>query len=70
MEECKKLFESSPINITVEGKRHLGASIGSQGFKNSYIDEKVAKWTRNIQRLAEIAQSQPHAAYAGFIHAE
>ena len=48
MEECKKLFESSPINITVEGKRHLGASIGSAEFKDSYIDEKVAKWKNNV----------------------
>ena len=70
LEDCKRLFESSPINITVQGKRHLGASIGSHEFKNSYIDDKVAKWKRNIERLAEIAQSQPHAAYAAFIHAE
>ena len=70
LEECREIFESSPINITTEGKRHLGASIGSQQFKNSYIDEKIAKWTQNIEKLAEIAQSQPHAAYAAYIHAE
>ena len=67
LEDCKRLFESSPINITVQGKRHLGASIGSHEFKNSYIDDKVARWKRDIERLAEIAQSQPHAAYAAFI---
>ena len=48
----------------------MGASIGSAEFKDSYIDEKVAKWTKNVERLAEFAQSQPHAAYAAFIHAE
>ena len=34
---CKELFSSSPINITVEGKRHLGAAIGSSSYKNEYI---------------------------------
>ena len=70
LEECQKLFENSPINITVEGKRHLGATIGTTGFKEEYINEKVRKWTSNIESLAEIAKSQPHAAYSAYIHAE
>ena len=70
-DECKQLFNgSSPINITIEGKRHLGASIGSSDFKNEYIDEKVKKWVSNIISLSEIAKTQPHVAYAAFIHGE
>ena len=69
-DECKKLFESSPINITIEGKRHLGAAIGSSDFKNEYIDGKVEKWVSNIKSLSEIAKTQPHVAYAAFIHGE
>ena len=70
LSECKNIFESSPINITVEGKRHLGAAIGSQNHKNEYIDNMVKKWKSNIEALSKIANSQPHAAYAAFIHAE
>ena len=70
LEECRKIFETSPINITVEGKRHLGAAIGSLQFKNDYINEKVERWTHNIETLAEIAKSQPHAAFAAFVHGE
>ena len=70
-DECKELFnESSPINITIEGKRHLGAAIGSSDFKNEYIDDKVEKWASNIKSLSEIAKTQPHVAYAAFIHGE
>ena len=69
-EECEQLFASSPINITIEGKRHLGAAIGSDNFKNEYINNKVDQWVKNIVKLSEIAQSHPHAAYAGFIHGE
>ena len=58
------------LNITIEGKRHLGAAIGSSQFKTEYIDEKVKNWTSNIETLAEIGKSQPHAAYAAFIHGE
>ena len=64
------MFSSSPINITVEGKRHLGAAIGSQQYKNEYIDDKVRKWVSNIKALSEVAKTQPHAAYAAFIHGE
>ena len=64
------LFSDSPINITTDGKRHLGAALGSDTFKNEYIDEKVKKWVNTITSLANIARTQPHAAYAAFIHAE
>jgi hypothetical protein len=70
LKQCPELFESSPINITLEGKRHLGAALGSNDFKNEYIDEKVQKWVKNIQTLADIAKTQPHAAYAAFTHGE
>ena len=70
LEECQQLFSSSPINITIEGKRHLGAAIGSDEFKNTYIDEKIQKWVVNIKNLAGIAKTQPHVAYAAFIHGE
>ena len=70
LDECKELFHSSPINITVAGKRHLGAAIGSSEYKNEYIDEKVRIWVSNIKSLSDIAKSQPHVAYAAFIHGE
>ena len=69
-EECEDLFRSSPINITIQGKRHLGAAIGSSNFKNDYINEKVQTWVDNIKSLANIAKTQPHVAYAAFIHGE
>ena len=58
-EEAHELFRDSPINITVEGKRHLGAAIGSSQFKEEYINEKVNKWASNIETLSEIAKSEP-----------
>ena len=48
----------------------LGAAIGSPQFKEDYINEKVNKWASNIETLAEIAKSEPHAAYAAYLHGE
>ena len=68
--EAQALFEDAPINVTTEGKRHLGAVLGTDEFKNSYINNKVEEWCKRMQKLTEIAKSQPHAAYAAYIHGE
>ena len=34
------------------------------------MNEKVSKWCREIENLAEVAKSQPHAAYSAFIHGQ
>ena len=70
VKEAEELFKNSPINITVEGKRHLGAALGTEEFKNEYIDDKVKDWCKNIVNLAKISKTEPHAAYAAFIHGE
>ena len=64
-ESAKKVF-GDEVNITLEGRRHLGAVIGSKEFKDQYCQEKVDKWLREMESLAEINKSQPHAAYVAF----
>ena len=49
------------------GQRHLGAAVGSPEFVASYLDKKVASWVEQVSHLADIANTQPHAAYAGFV---
>ena len=68
LEEAKHLFTGTNVNITTQGKHHLGAAIGSRDYTEQYVREKVKMWIQEIHRLAEIATSQPHAAYAFFIH--
>ena len=66
--KARELFADTDVNITTEGKRHLGAAIGSRAYVEKYVTEKVGKWTEEIRQLAEIAQSQPHAAYCAYTH--
>ena len=63
-----ELFSGTGIGITSEGKRHLGAALGSQSFLESYISEKVNVWTSTILNLSLVAKTQPHAAYSAFFH--
>ena len=70
MQQATDLFQQTNINITCEGKRHLGAAIGSREFHKEYAEKKINNWCSEIEQLANIAKTQPQAAYAAFIHGE
>ena len=68
LEEAKQLFQETGVSITADGKRHLGAAIGTPHFAAGYVQQKVAEWVGEVERLSSIAVTQPHAAYAAFTH--
>ena len=68
LEEATVLFQGTGISITVEGKRHLGAAIGTHSCVENYVQRKVSGWVRKVEWLSSIATTQPHAAYAAFTH--
>ena len=70
LDEATRLFEGTGITITTIGARHLGAALGSSQFKEEYVKLKVSQWCDEIERLASIASSQPHAAFAAYIHGQ
>ena len=61
------LFHNSNVNITVEGKRHLGAIVGTEIYKREYADDLVKDWNSQLRILSTIAESQPQAAYSAFV---
>ena len=62
---AKEIFGDS-VNITSEGKRHLGAVIGSEEYKKVFCEEKVNSWVRELTTLCEIAETHPHVAYSAY----
>ena len=44
-------FKDTNIKITTEGQRHLGAIIGSETFKQKYIQEKIDQWIKELRVL-------------------
>ena len=66
-EEAVKLFENTGIQITCEGHRDLGGAIGSEKFVEAYASQRIEGWVDQIRCLADIARTQPHAAYSAFV---
>ena len=66
--KARALFADTGVNITTDGKRHLGAAIGSKAFTTQYVSEKVNSWCDEINQLAHIAITQPHSAYCAYTH--
>ena len=61
------LLDKSNVNITVEGKKHLGAIIGSEIYKRKYFDDLVKDWNSQLCMFSTVAESQPQAAYSAFV---
>ena len=64
---AKEIFSETNINITTEGRKHLGAALGSRAFFEEYVDEKIEEWVAQVTRLAEFATTQPQSSYAAFV---
>ena len=60
LEITKEVFQGTGISITGEGKRHLGAAIGTQAFIESYVKQKVSEWVNTVERLAVSYCSYTH----------
>ena len=67
-DRATEIFDGAGVQITARGKRHLGAALGDSSFVEEFVGEKVKEWVEQIHRLSSIASTQPHAAYAGFVH--
>ena len=61
-------FENTSINIATEGRKYLGAALGTKKFYDIFLKNKVENWTKEIEHLSVIAKTQPHAAYSSFTH--
>ena len=70
LEIAKQFFQNSNIKFTCEGKRHLGAALGTEEFKITYVNEKVEEWCKEMKNLSKLAKTQSHAAFSAYIHGE
>ena len=62
-----EIFKDSGVNITITGKRHLGAVIGTLKFKEEYVNDTVKSWVDQLEVLSDIAKSYPQEAYSVFV---
>ena len=62
--EAEAAFEGTGIQVSSLGGRYLGSAIDGNAFKEAFVENKVKQWISELECLADIAASQPHAAYA------
>ena len=56
--EARNVFNDSNVNITIEGKRHHGAVIGSSTeYRKEYVNDLVNDWNNQLVLLPSIAES-------------
>ena len=63
--EAEELFGEYNMEFTT-GNRHLGAVLGSTQSKVEFVTKKVEGWVDDVKQLAQIATSEPQAAYTGY----
>ena len=51
LERARELF-GPDVKITTDGKRHIGAALGTDEFKHGFIRNKVDNWLKDIEELA------------------
>ena len=66
-DESKIIFAGTGLQITVHGQRHLGAAVGSEDFKQQYVNNKINAWIDELIMLEKIAKVEPHIAYCAFV---
>ena len=57
--EAQNWFANSRVNITAEGKTHLGAVIKSMEYCNEYVTVLVKDWDNQLSILSTISETQP-----------
>ena len=63
--QAQQLFPD--VNITTDGHAFLGSFIGAPEATEKFVNEKIDEWSKDIDALVEIAQSEPQLAYSAYV---
>ena len=53
-------FEGTGVNITLEGKVHLGAALGTRSFVTSHVKKVISGWVREVEQLSSRLHPASH----------
>ncbi len=54
------LFANTGVQVTSEGRPYLGAALGTEEFVTSHVQDKVGMWSKVLDKLTVVAETQPH----------
>ena len=61
-------FVGTSVRVTTQGRKHLGAALGSRSFVEQCVSQQVEEWIAELEQLSTIARSHPQAAYSAYSH--
>ena len=67
-EEATRIFATTKVQITTQGRRLLAAALGTGDFVDNFVAEKVAELQQELHTLAKIAEIQPQTSYCALVH--
>ena len=62
------IFDGTGVQVATEGAKYLGSAIGTDAFITTTVHEHADNWRRELQRLTQLAKTEPHAAHAALTH--
>ncbi len=68
LDKAREVFLDTQVSISPKGRPLLSAPLGSKEFIDQFVSKKISQWREELSLLAEMAKSQPHAAYTAFTH--
>ena len=64
--QAQELFPD--VNVTIDGHKYLGSLIGNEeSTKIFLLRNKSKEWAKDIDALAEIAESDPQLVYNAYV---
>lgn len=67
-DKAKDAFEGTGVKISTNGQKYLGSPIGTDQFVESFVSDKVDRWTKELLELVDISKREPQLAYAAYIY--
>jgi len=58
LKEANDVFSGTGINITTEGRKHLGAALGQRSYLEEYVGSKVKEWISEVTLLADFERAE------------
>jgi hypothetical protein len=57
LSRANELFGDTGMQITTEGGKYLGGTIGNELFRQMFVTNKVEEWIAELESLSSFAQS-------------
>ena len=58
LSRAKEICSNSKIQSTTDYHRHLGAFIGTEANKETFVHEKISEWIKQLEYLSEVSKTQ------------